>query len=87
MANFKKIKFFSLVLALVFSLKAFASLLAGTAINNRTSIEYTDLQQAIDDAESGDTLSLSGTFTGSFHIFSKSLALKGEEECFQMCLK
>lgn len=73
MKSFKKIYARSLtcVLALVFIGGSFIDLVAGQATNLNTGISYTDLQVAINNATSGNILSLSGTFTGSFQILGK----------------
>lgn len=61
---------------------------AGTVLNERTGITYTDLQEAINNAEPNDELELKGTFFGNFTNFSTvfeggsfiSLILKGHAD-------
>jgi len=77
MMIFKKINFFTLFVLVGFLLAGLASVEAGTATNQRTGTSYPNLQDAIDAATSDDTLSLVGTFTGSFVINNKSLTLEG----------
>lgn len=64
---------FALTAALLLST---TSIQAGDVINERTGAEYTDLQVAINEANKGDTLKLSGHFDGPFSI-SQTLTLKG----------
>ncbi len=45
--------------------------------NERTAGQYTDLQQAINDATSGDTLDVRGVCFGNFTIDGKTLTLRG----------
>lgn len=47
-----------------------------SAVNLSTGISYTDLQNAINAAHSGDIIQVNGTFTGNFAI-TKSLTLRG----------
>lgn len=46
--------------------------------NENTGVKYTDLQLAIDEASSGDTLKAKGKFTGSF-VIDKSLTIEGRD--------
>jgi hypothetical protein len=45
--------------------------------NEQTGAEGADLQQAIDDANSGDTIEVRGVCIGSFFVVEKEIALRG----------
>ena len=65
-------------LGLMAMLLLFSASIHGEYVKNeRTGQSYSDLQTAINDAESGDTLKISGTFTGNFTI-NQSLNLHGK---------
>ena len=53
-----------------------APLAAQSVVNENSGQKYTDLQTAINAANSGDTLKISGTFTGPF-VINKSLNIIG----------
>jgi predicted outer membrane repeat protein len=74
----KKICFLDLFILGIFSLVflRFSFLQAGEVVNTRTGKGFTNLQQALNEADSGDTLRGKGTFYGNF-IIADDLTLEG----------
>jgi hypothetical protein len=67
-----------MIIALLTTTKGFADE-QPTAINQNTGVTYTDLQTAINDASSGNTIKVEGTFVGNF-VINQSLILKGGKD-------